>query len=595
MLTPTTNSSRMELGESVIFQPVLQAYPTQRSWIITAHVSLGNLECHWRTFNRQFDRTQQLLQSLDQHPSAPTQLLSTLQLELSNIKDIYNSGETTITSAIKLLQYNQPQTHICCRRSLLPFLGDALSWLTGTATTKDIHSIKTRINQLITTQASQQETLVHIISILNITRYATQVNRHGINALIYAVRATSHDINNLYNLTTSLATSINFHELILHIRSVFANLHDSLNYIQLVSTHTMDYIDATTSRTLSPDVLPVVDLQRMLQHIADTLPLTLHLPISPEDTLHFYRDLCTHVLIENKQFLLLVDVPILDRSRLITIHQILTLDIPQGNYSACYDVDTKYLGITKDATMAVELFTTQFQACQEVNGQFCSITTCFQPLANSPSCIAALYAKSTVDITSKCSLQICKTSVANLPTQIAPDVWILTTPIAAPVNTMTLICPEKAMETTAIQKPVHILKLPMACSATSPNLYVPPRYETLTLDVNISLNMANLYMINILAQDFHIWKHLGSNRSDMQLQHLTTIPLIPVHKIYQHLLNNTLPIIPFDKKSTENTDSIWTLFSHLGIYISAIGLLIPLGLGLFCCYFFWCQPARLAC
>ena len=28
MLTPTTNSSRMELGESVIFQPVLQAYPT---------------------------------------------------------------------------------------------------------------------------------------------------------------------------------------------------------------------------------------------------------------------------------------------------------------------------------------------------------------------------------------------------------------------------------------------------------------------------------------------------------------------------------------------------------------------------------------
>ena len=29
MLTPTTNSSRTELGESVIFQPVLQAYPTQ--------------------------------------------------------------------------------------------------------------------------------------------------------------------------------------------------------------------------------------------------------------------------------------------------------------------------------------------------------------------------------------------------------------------------------------------------------------------------------------------------------------------------------------------------------------------------------------
>ena len=72
----------------------------------------------------------------------------------------------------------------------------------------------------------------------------------------------------------------------------------------------MDYIDAATSGTLSLHVLPVVDLQRMLQHIADTLPLTLHLPISPEDTLHFYRYLHTHVLIDNKQFLLLIDVSI---------------------------------------------------------------------------------------------------------------------------------------------------------------------------------------------------------------------------------------------------------------------------------------------
>ena len=187
-----------------------------------------------------------MLHSLDQQPSVQTQLLSTLQVELSNIEDIYNSGKTAIISAIKLLQPNpsfdgQSQTYIHCRRSLLPFLGDALSWLTGTATTKDINSIKTQINQLIARQLSQQETLVYIISILNVTRYATQVNRHSINTLMDVARATSHDINNLYNLTISLTTSINFHQLILHIRSVFANLHDSLNYIQTVSTHTMDY------------------------------------------------------------------------------------------------------------------------------------------------------------------------------------------------------------------------------------------------------------------------------------------------------------------------------------------------------------------
>ena len=117
----------------------------------------------------------------------------------------------------------------------------------------------------------------------------------------------------------------------------------------------MEYIDAATSSILSPYVLPITDLQKMLQHIADTLPPTLHLPISPEDTLHFYRYLHTHILIENKQFLLLIDIPIQDRAHQITVHQVFTLDIPYGNYSACYDINTRYFGVTKDVTMGVEL------------------------------------------------------------------------------------------------------------------------------------------------------------------------------------------------------------------------------------------------
>ena len=40
MITFTTALSGRELGESVIFQPVLQAYSMCHSWIIMAHVSL---------------------------------------------------------------------------------------------------------------------------------------------------------------------------------------------------------------------------------------------------------------------------------------------------------------------------------------------------------------------------------------------------------------------------------------------------------------------------------------------------------------------------------------------------------------------------
>ena len=264
------------------------------------------------------------------------------------------------------------------------------------------------------------------------------------------------------------------------------------------------------------------------------------------------------------------------------------MDIPHRNYSACYDINTRYFRVTKDATMGVELSTTQFQICQQANGQFRHISIPFQPLANPPMCIAALYTKNKAGIASKCSLQLHKMTTTALPTQITPDVWILTTPITAPVNTITLICPEKPMEMIAIWQPIHILKLPMACSATSSHFYLPPRYETPVLNVNVSLNMANVQMINISALHFCIWEHLGNNQSDMQLQHLATIPSIPVHKVYQHLLNSTMQLTPFNTEPSEDTDSLWNVFTHPGIYVSALGTIIPVGIGLFCCYFFWC-------
>ena len=45
----------------------------------------------------------------------------------------------------------------------------------------------------------------------------------------------------------------------------------------------------------------------------------------------------------------------------------------------------------------------------------------------------------------------------------------------------------------------------------------------------------------------------------------------------------------------EDTNTLWRVFTHPGIYVSALGSILPVGVGLFCCYFFWCQPARLAC
>ena len=63
------------------------------------------------------------------------------------------------------------------------------------------------------------------------------------------------------------------------------------------------------------------------------------------------------------------------------------------------------------------------------------------------------------------------------------------------------------------------------------------------------------------------------------------------------MINSIQPITPFTSpdESTGDTVSIWTLFSHTGFYVMAIGLLIQAELEIFCSYFFWCQPAGLVC
>ena len=106
--------------------------------------------------------------------------------------------------------------------------------------------------------------------------------------------------------------------------------------------------------------------------------------------------------------------------------------------------------------MAVELLPHQFQIYQAANGQFCTIPTPFQPLANPPTCILALYTRNSASITSKCSLQIKKTSDVSIPSQITPNVWILARAPSIPASAITLMCPGKATTFIKMEKPVHI-------------------------------------------------------------------------------------------------------------------------------------------
>ena len=166
--------------ELVLFQPILAASPTRHSWIISAHINLGTLNKPVHMFNRQKNIIREMISKLRNHLDDAIEPLQLLQVKLDNLHSLFMAYKPVFSSAMSILQtqpsFDGKPIPPSGRKkwSLLPFLGSALKWLTGTATTKDIKHIKKRISSLIKTEENQRKTMVHI---LNLTRYETQVNR----------------------------------------------------------------------------------------------------------------------------------------------------------------------------------------------------------------------------------------------------------------------------------------------------------------------------------------------------------------------------------------------------------------------------------
>ena len=307
-----------------------------------------------------------------------------------------------------------------------------------------------------------------------------------------------------------------------------------------LANHILEYIDTATTGTLTPHLIPVPDLQKMLYQIESELPPNMHLPIPSSDPLHFYRYLQSHVLVEESRFLLLIDVPIQDRALQIQIYKIINLPVPVGNYSMRYTMDNKYLGITYDRTKAMDIQEDQFKLCKEANGQFCPLTTPLQPLTNPPLCVAALYTENSQEINRLCELSTKTQPELYLPIPLASNVWAIISSPFKQQSPVTVICPTKPTMSVRISPPIHVLRLEPACSATSQHFHLPLKYEDTHVMMTLSIYNANLDIINISSALFRITQHIPSVQQQEMLEKLPALPPVPIKRITKELMGEVL-------------------------------------------------------
>ena len=97
--------------------------------------------------------------------------------------------EITIKREQLLLKYRDYRslTHRT-KRSLLPFVGNALSYLFGVTSEDDLCVIRKALGKLANTQGRILHMIEDSISIVNVTRREVSDNRHKINELISSLK-----------------------------------------------------------------------------------------------------------------------------------------------------------------------------------------------------------------------------------------------------------------------------------------------------------------------------------------------------------------------------------------------------------------------
>ena len=124
-----------------------------------------------------------------------------------------------------LLYYNDKTIKFRPKRSLLPIVGKALSFLFGTVSESDLSTIRRNIQTLANNQNKIRHVVQDGLHILNTTQIHISENRHKINELISSV----HDLDDrLKKLASEIEKQIeilgNYMQVYLHLDIILGEI-----------------------------------------------------------------------------------------------------------------------------------------------------------------------------------------------------------------------------------------------------------------------------------------------------------------------------------------------------------------------------------
>ncbi|XP_069106680.1 LOW QUALITY PROTEIN: uncharacterized protein [Argopecten irradians] len=584
----------IEIEESVIFQKINDITTTRSRWLVSFVIDLKPYERFMSSLT-DIMATSKVVRRVKQRYKGSKNVgyVNIVDGLKQMLKDIKRTQKTILESFLNyaLLEENTREGNFGIikqnersKRSLLPFVGSALSFLFDTVSDSDLGSIRHNVNVLAKNQKDITHALKDSLSILNVTRVEVKENRNTINELINSADDLEGE---LLNFTTELGGQLqDMNDFV----QIFAQLDRTIDNIKLMSQRAMFYLENLQLQInmlslghLSPSIVSPDNLLKLLSGIEQHLPYAVRLPHDPEKHLwDYYRYLtCTTVLVD-EQILVVISIPLLDVNGRFDIYKVHSLPVPRVSpnissnsigMTAQYQIESKYIAVNAERTQYMLLSETEGEGCSNSLIKFCKIESPIYPINLANLCVTSLFLKRRDLIKVNCQATVRPHSVLPIAEYVTDGMWVVATQHDL---TFTVVCykgHEKVVsghKSLTVHRPMGVVKLDKSCSASNHFLTLVPFYhEESQYNVNDPFqDLLSRYNFSV-----NIWKPFQLALPNFTITNLPkelgTLENIPMNNLIDKL--NNLSDIDTD------VDAQGWIYIVIGIII-----LIVLGIILYC-------------
>ena len=356
-------------------------------------------------------------------------------------------------------------------------LGQLMNAVFGTGGDDDgnkevIDQLEENINKLEDVNDAQNAQIREAFGNINMTRIAVRNNTAMINELSVSVVKLNNDLKRISVFAERALLQVYG---LLSVQSKLDRAEIALVTSRGDVEHIYQVMSAMATGRVSPTVISPVALREVLQNVVTRLASerSLRLPVNPNYNIWaYYRSMRMQAVVRRSRLMMVLDVPLADAKLeldVFRIHNLPSLHV-QLNISFTYQLEGKYLAVSKDQKYLAIPTEAEVLMCLTAGGTRCTINSALYPTKDNRFCAYALYRRDLKTIKTKCLVKTAKQE-SNLAYDLGGDMWAVS---AIERDQLRIRCLGKTY-LKDVYPPITFIKLPDGCEATGTHLYIPAR------------------------------------------------------------------------------------------------------------------------